>query len=397
PVMAWITPSDERNLRLKAASALCQGAKHFYDWTYGPTATSTENYWSDLPGSYPGMARLSRLLAFAEPVVAPGKPRPTRVALLYSVSSDLWQPLGYASMLDRRGLYLALVHDQYLVDFLTEEDVAAGRLADYRVLYTADPCVRADAARAIARWVTNGGTVVATAAAGSRNEFGEPSPALAATFGIAADVAADCQPADYRTRSRLNAIPYRDRVKGSDGELGAVGVKASVRPDGAEVRAAFTSDGGPALLEHRAGKGRAVYFATSPGVGYVKDARFVPDALAERWPADRRRAITRYAAEAGAAPLVKLSEPVVEAGVYDAPAGTALVLANFTYRPVAALRVEVPTRGPVAAVTSLTRGAVPFETAAAPSPWREDGFPHVQRFTVPLGLDDVILLTPPKP
>src|SRR3954463_2384967 len=179
PIMAWLTVSDERNLRLKAASSLCQGAKNFYYWTYGPTATSTENYWSDQPGSYPGMAHVSRMLEFGEAVIAPGKPRPTRVALLYSISSDYWQPFGYAHMLDRRGLYLALIHEQYLVDILAEEDVAAGRLADYRVLYTADPCISGAAAKSIANWVQGGGTVVATCAAGTRNEFGESAGELA--------------------------------------------------------------------------------------------------------------------------------------------------------------------------------------------------------------------------
>jgi hypothetical protein len=91
---------------------------------------------------------------------------------------------------------------------------------------------------------------------------------------------------------------------------------------------------------------------------------------------------------------VGLSEPVVEAGVYDAAEGTALVFANFTYEPVAALRVEVPTRTPVAAVTSASRGAIPFETVAAPPHWAQEGYPHVQRFTIPLGMDDVILLAP---
>src|SRR5919201_2986368 len=127
-----------------------------------PTATSTENYWSDQPGSYPGLAHLSRLLEFGEPIIGPGKPRRTRVALLYSISSDYWQPFGYAHMLERRGLYFALIHDQYLVDMLTEEDVAAGRLADYRVLYTADPCIRAVAAEKIANWGRSGGALVAT-------------------------------------------------------------------------------------------------------------------------------------------------------------------------------------------------------------------------------------------
>src|SRR5260370_872504 len=119
-------------------------------------------------------------------------------------------------MLERRGLYLALIHEQYLVDMLTEEDVTAGRLANYKILYTADPCIRADAAQSISKWVKQGGTLVATCAAGSRNEFGEPTPELTKVLGIASGVTADCQPGDYRTRGQLNNIPHRDRVKFAD-------------------------------------------------------------------------------------------------------------------------------------------------------------------------------------
>ena len=59
PIIAWITPSDATNLVLKSSSALAQGAKHFFYWTYGPTATSTENYWSDLRGAYDGIVRMT--------------------------------------------------------------------------------------------------------------------------------------------------------------------------------------------------------------------------------------------------------------------------------------------------------------------------------------------------
>jgi hypothetical protein len=392
PIMAWITPSDERNLRLKVASALCQGAKHFFYWTYGPTATSTENYWSDQPGSYPGMAHLSHLLEFGEKIIAPGKPRPTRVALLYSISSDLWQPFGYAHMLERRGLYLALVHDQYLVDLVTEEDVVAGRLADYRILYTADPCISAAAAKSVGIWVKQGGTVVATCAAGSRNEFGEPSPALSDVFGIAPELSADCQRGEYRERGRLNDIPYRDHMQLDGGEIGIIGMKAVIEPRQAATKATFTSDGAPALLENQFGQGRAVYFATTPGISYIKDANFVSDALAEKWPPEQRRAITRYAAEIGAAPLAKLSEPVVEAGIYDAPGGSALMLANFTYRPIASLHVEVPSRSAVRAIKSLAGGTLRFETAPADSLWREEGYSQVARFALPLDMDDLVIM-----
>jgi hypothetical protein len=127
PIISWITPSDQTNLRLKSASSLCQGAKHFFYWTYGPTATSTENYWSDLRSEYDGVAAVARQLAAAEHVIAPGEFRKTRLALLYSISSDLWQPFGYVHMLERRATYFSLVHEQYLVDMLTEQDIEIGR------------------------------------------------------------------------------------------------------------------------------------------------------------------------------------------------------------------------------------------------------------------------------
>jgi hypothetical protein len=394
PLMAWITPSDERNLRLKTTSALCQGTKNFYYWTYGPTATSTENYWSDQPGSYPGMAHLSNLLEFGEQIIAPGTTRRTRVALLYSISSDLWQPFGYAHMLERRGLYFALIHEQYLVDLLTEEDVAAGRLDPYRILYAADPCISAEAARTISAWVDRGGTIVATCAAGSQNEFGESSEAMSELFGLDGEVHADCQRADYRTRGRLNDIEPRDRVKIRGDEFGIVGVKADIKlRDAKTVLARFDSDGAPALVSHRFGQGRAVYFAFTPGIGYLKDAHFVATALAEKWPAKNRHVLTEFAPEARAAPLVKLSEPVIEAGVYDADeTGTALILANFTYRAIGALEVEVPTRKPIRTVKSLAHGSLRFETVEVASPWREEGYPFVHRFHLPLGDDDIVLL-----
>jgi hypothetical protein len=338
------------------------------------------------------MAHLGRAREFAEPVIAPGKPRPTRVALLYSISSDLWQPFGYIHMIERRGLYFALIHDQYLVDFLTEEDITAGRLQDYRILYTADPCISTAAAKQITGWVENGGTLVATAGAGSRNQFGEETDQLAGTFGLEPKITIERQPGEYRVRGRLNGLPALDRMKLADAEFGVIALKATVQPGTGEVKAKFAAEGQPALVENRMGKGRAAYFASALGTSYIKEARFVPDQLAERWPANYRAALTRYAAEAGAAPLVKLSHSVVEAGIYEAPTGTALILANFTYEPIKALSVELPTRGPVKEIQSLEHGKLSFESQPAPGPWRDEGFTHVQRFTLPLGDDDVVLV-----
>src|SRR5438445_10431969 len=74
--------------------------------------------------------------------------------------------------------------------------------------------------------------------------------------------------------------------------------------------------------------------AAGPGLSYLKDAGFVPAELKERYPLAQRRLLTGLVAVCGVVRLIELSHPVVEAGVYDAAAGTALILANFTYRPI---------------------------------------------------------------
>jgi hypothetical protein len=398
PIIAWITPSDATNLVLKSSSALAQGAKHFFYWTYGPTATSTENYWGDLRGEYDGIVRMTRQLASAEHIIAPGVPRKTRVALLYSISADLWQPWGYVHMLERRATYLALVHDQYLVDMLTEEDVAAGRLADYDVLYTVDPNISARATTAIEQWVRAGGYVYGACGAGSRDEFNEPTRGLGTVFGIEPSIRTEVRPEEYRVRGGLNWIDYFDQVKldriplvGGPAVFGVLGVKISFRPTSGQIIGRFRGNA-PAAVMHDFGNGKAVYVGACPGLSYLKDAGFVPVELKERYPPIQRRVLTGLAASRGVARLVELSDPVVEAGLYDAPAGTALVLANFTYRAIERLTVRVPLARSLHGVRSVEHGPLRFAEEAAPEELRRQGYGSVAVFTTRLGLNDIILL-----
>lgn len=399
PIIAWITPSDETNLRLKSASALCQGAKHFYYWTYGPTAFGTENYWSDLRGEYDGIAKIVRQLAAAEHILASGTLRKTRVALLYSISSDLWQPFGYVHMLERRATYLSLVHQQYLVDMLTEEDVEAGRLKDYDVLYAADPCITTKAATAIAEWVRSGGYLYGSCAAGGRNEFNEPAPGLATVFGIRPDVKTAIQPGEYRVRGGLNSMSYTDTVrtgksavKESLSEFGVIGVKVEFVPTTAKVTGTFAQGNSPAVVENEYGKGKAMCIGACPGVSYLKDARFVPVELKEKYPAAQRQLINRTAEARGASPLVELSHPVVEAGVYDAAKGVALVLANFTYEPIDNLSVLLPVAQDVKSVRSIENGPLKFSQGRAAERYQKAGFASTVSFTTKLGINDIVLI-----
>lgn len=389
PIMTWITPSDERNFRLKSASALCQGSKHFFFWTYGPTATSTENYWSDLRGAYEGVAILARQLAAAEHILAPGKLRPTRVALLYTLVSDLWQPFGYLTQAERRLTYFSLIHGQFGVDLLTETEVELGRLADYGALYLCDPNVPVSAGEKIREWVRGGGLLYASAGAASRDEFDEPSPGLSDVLGIAPGAEVTTQKARYDQRGALNGLPWLDQVAlAAGGGFGALGLKTRIVAQGSTVVGTF-ADGAPAVVEHAFGKGRAVYVATCPAVSYAKDAKVVPDDLKEKWPAAQRDFINTMA-RAAAPPAVTLSSAVVEAGVYDSPQGTALVLGNFTYEPQPALSVALAVKAKPRAVKACTTGApVPFTATPGDGDW-----PWKVEFKLPLGHSEIVLLEP---
>jgi hypothetical protein len=108
----------------------------------------------------------------------------------------------------------------------------------------------------------------------------------------------------------------------------------------------------------------------------------------------QREFINRHATLAKAPRLVDLSHPIVEAGLYDAKAGTALVLANFTYQPIKNLKVtlQYPGPRPPKTVKSVTAGRLKF-TSTKPAAARSlPQYPHKVTFTVDLGLTDIILI-----
>jgi hypothetical protein len=78
--------------------------------------------------------------------------------------------------------------------------------------------------------------------------------------------------------------------------------------------------------------------------------------------------------------------------VYDAPAGTALVLANFTYRPIEALTVRLPLTKPLRGVRSVEHGILGFTEERASQALRGQGYVSVAVFTTRLSLNDIILL-----
>lgn len=359
---ALITPSDDGYLRLKAYTALGQGAKSFFFWTFGPTYISTENYWSDLRSQYDGIAKLTRALQNAERVLHPARPVRDPVAVLYSVSHDLWHTDDPASFVELRLTWAALRHLAIQPDFLREEDVEAGRLAGYRVLYVVGQCLTRKAAEQIDAWVRSGGVVYLAGGAATRDEFFEPCvPGFAAAVWPG-DAAARFvkQPGHaYNERVDLPTIKPMTRAKVSlkdgSGLLPVIGCRLDLRPglDPACVWAVY-EDGRTAGASVRYGKGTVVAAGFLPGLAY-SPFKVGQTTLDEVWPEWPRRVMALPLAHAFQ-PAVTLSEPVVEASLLTGAGGSALVLVNHTYRPVARLKVGLASIHPFRAARS-TEGA----------------------------------------
>jgi len=177
----------------------------------------------------------------------------------------------------------------------------------------------------------------------------------------------------------------------AEARFGVLGAKVHFTPTTGRVVGRFKS-GQPAAVVNTFGKGRAVYVGACPGLSYLKDAGFVPTALQERYPMGQRGLINAVATARGATRLVELSEPVVEAGVFDAPQGTALVLANFTYRPVERLTVRVPIVRGIRRVRSVQVGDLRFALEDASPALRSQGYDKIAVFALPLGVNDIVLL-----
>ena len=361
-LMSLITPSDDGYLRLKAYSALGQGAKTFFFWTYGPTCIGTENYWSDLRSEYDGLAKFTRALAAAEDVVYEAATVRDPVAILYSVSHDIWHNDDPASFVENRLTWHALRHLGVQPDLLREEDVEAGRLGGYKVLHVTGQCLARRASAAIDQWVKEGGVAYLSAGAATRDEFYEPYVPPFAAGLWPADAAGKFVKENhaYNERGDLPTIKPMTHVTLSTalggGRVPVIGGQLDLRKEIAEAdRLATFADGAAAGANLAYGKGRVI------GVGFFPMLAYSPfkqgqTTLDEKWPENPRQVI-RLALEAGqVAPVARPDVPVVEASLLTGPRGSALVLVNYTYQPIPRLKVNLRMAHPVGKVVS-TEGA----------------------------------------
>jgi hypothetical protein len=281
---------------------------------------------------------------------------------------------------------VALRHLSIQPDFLREEDVETGKLKDYKVLYLLGQCVTRRASEKIDEWVKAGGVVYLSGGAATRDQFYEPYiPSFAASVW----------PADAASRfSKETGHSYNERVdlptikpitkakvllKGKSFSVPVIGCRLNLK-EGLDEAARFAvfEDGQTAGIRLKYGQGMVHAGDFLPGLAY-SPFQVGQTTLDEVWPEAPRSLLSLPLARLNR--VVALSEPVVEASLLTGPEGSALVLVNYTYQRIPALKI-------------LLASPPPFRRAVS-----TEGLPVQVRLTksgaeldLPLEWTDILLL-----
>ncbi|MGC9317054.1 MAG: hypothetical protein ACP5KN_03330 [Armatimonadota bacterium] len=383
------TPLD---VKLKAYSSLGRGARVLHSFAYGPYYTGHEPGWYLNEAMYQPMAELCHEVGAAEDLLMDARRVPSRVAFLYSTTSDIWT-VGETDLYghDRMHSYLALTHAQIPVDFLSEEDVAAGRLADYEALYLFGPNLHSSAAEPIARWVTSGGTLYMSPGAAVADEYNRPLRPLDDALGLVRGEVEMLQNHTGPGRYLLNLQP-QGTVESARGSMAVLGVRQAVRmePSAKVALSCRADDGAPLHAQVQRGEGTVFISGFMPGLGYIREALAARDAAGSpapdpddplewatrgswsnldpgalsynpwEYPEAEREYLLDPVRHAGVRKPVTLSERLVESFYLEGDAGAVVTLANYSLRPIAKLTVSVRTDSDPRRIESVHHGVLQY-------------------------------------
>ncbi len=283
PMMHCVYPS-----LFRAYTQLANQCKLISYYNYGPGYTGADGGWSGRETCRYAVHRINNQAAQMDDILGPATLRPSRVAMLYAMSTEYRKP--QVSFTDKRATFLALSHEYFQPELVNEDQIAAGALQHYAALYVLDPWITEAAQQAIAGWVQGGGLLWACADAAAKNEYDEPCDLLA-RLGLKREPAAT-----NLTGDALLVAPVKDQTQFDTHKTPAAGRPLAIACPGALVRATY-GDGVPAWLECGVQKGKLVYVGHRAGLVYsMRKAKWKDEAL---WPwAGERNVINQSLREA---------------------------------------------------------------------------------------------------
>ena len=378
----------------KMMALVGHGAKELKFFVFGPEYNFPGNCWSQNLRVLGGLARTTRLIGASEHLLHPGRPTRPQVAMLQHLSSEMWdqKDMEHAKGIvdatnnnmnghcaeytaELYDLYLALMHRQIPVEFLSEEDVIWGALDHLKVIYVVEPNVPVEAQERLAAWAKAGGVLVTTSGAATADRYDEPTTILDEVRGVIEG------PRDRLVLPNLASLTTVGNIEGEHGTFEVFGPKGALQVKGAEVIGKF-EDGAPAVTVNECGEGKAVHFALLPGIAYRRSAKDEKGKFASGFSEAACSWIVFPAELAGVERPVEVDRPMVEAPVLVSEKGVAVTLLNWTNEPQQDVSLRVRVDGQVDTVGSVKQGTIPYR--------EREGFVELK---MPVDTVDVLLIT----
>jgi hypothetical protein len=366
-VAGWSTP--------RMFARLMQGAQDIDLYTYGPVRRIGPAFAAD-DDDLRGIATSTRFLAPFEDLIADGRVKTAKAALLVANTSDIMQVRGLYYGPERQQLYMALKHAYLHVDLISEQDIVDDNLlAEYQLLFISDPQVRTAAQQKIREWVRAGGHLWAEVGAAGFDEYNQPSTVLDEAFGVRSrtmDVGGrwPAEPRSWWYESRTKKFDFQSRgVLRTDGtrsfpliEIPVWGARMDVVVSTGAVVGRYDS-GGPAVVFNEYGKGGALLVGALVGETYARD--HWPDGpgyknASREGGSGARVLATALAARAGVSDPLSASVPGLHTSLLDGPRGAIAFIVNLGYESVDDLELRVRAAGDVVRVRSGLLGALSF-------------------------------------
>jgi len=356
--------NTDANFRRSAFTHLAHGATMLDFFGIGMNETFTENYIDfRAVDRYRALRDITHAVGFVEDVLPQAKAVPSRVALLISESTERWDLAAittdraghnpYAQEfkqvrthfhLDRLGIWKALTFLGHSPDLVTEEDVIDGKLAPATHLILVGDCWDAKLVPALEKWVRAGGQVLATASAGSRDAYGQPTAAFHQLAGLT-KVDSRTESAFLRPRLELPRLQPLGTLKGDGWKLPVLATRERL------VAAAETKELIPgAMTERSIGKGKIIYMSAHPGIAYLHaglqppvapDRGPVTHSIPTAWDSNVTKLLETFI---HAPPLLKITPALIDARLLRTPKGYLVPLASYTGQECDRVTLEVAIR-----------------------------------------------------
>ncbi len=321
-------------------------------FNYGPYYAPSNDQTSQRPEIYPPIKRFAAATGAVEDYLLNGNIPDGDAAMLYSITSDIWNLDGKKDRdapfgMERSYLYLLLKHIGCRTDILADEDIKREFLDKYKLLFIVDSHLPRAAITALSEWVKRGGTLYLGAGALQYDEFNRPLD-LDNVLGIKRGKY-QFVTAPGRPPFELLKVKPLSNVNFSGGQIQVICGRENA-PVGLEGDFIAGSAGTPSVYVQKCGSGRVISCGFFPALSYIQAAIIAKgkpvklDLHAEDdtpvvnianfyscrvYPETQRKLFAKILEYAACNVRLKTSDYLVESNLIDAPSAVIIALANW--------------------------------------------------------------------